>query len=306
MMTSLCTEYYQFILAQGLLGGMSNGFLFTPAMSAVNHYFHRKRGAALGLVAVGSSIGGVIFPLVLENSFNSSTLGFVWGVRIVGFGVALFLAIVCFFIKERLSPRAGSFFIPEAFLQPSYSLLIAGLFLILWGMFVPFFFLADYAVVEVHMSSNLAFYLLAILNATSLFGRITSGASADKLGWMNMLTFVGLCNTVLIFCWPSTHTNSAVIIWTAFFGFFSGAIFSLFPAAFALVTPKPQLIGTYIGQGVAVLGLSGLTGTPIAGAIATKYGFESAAYFAGASMLGGTFLIWMARLTYSRKLVQAV
>lgn len=78
MLTSVCKDYYHFILAQGLLGGISNGFLFTPSISAVNHYFREKRGAALGAVAIGSPAAGVIFPIVLKQCFDSKTLGFGW------------------------------------------------------------------------------------------------------------------------------------------------------------------------------------------------------------------------------------
>ncbi|KAJ6027607.1 MFS monocarboxylate transporter [Penicillium canescens] len=43
MLTSLCTEYYQFILAQGVLRGPPNGLAYTPAVTAINQYFFQKR-----------------------------------------------------------------------------------------------------------------------------------------------------------------------------------------------------------------------------------------------------------------------
>ncbi|GAB7353672.1 hypothetical protein MBLNU459_g4078t1 [Dothideomycetes sp. NU459] len=303
MMTSICKEYYQFILAQGILGGISSGFLFTPAMGAVNHYFMKKRGAALGCVAVGSSIGGVVFPIVLENTFYSRKVGFGWGVRIAGFGTLVFLSVACVLIKERLGPRKGSFFILSAFLQPSYSVLVAGIFLLIWGMFIPFFFVSEYAIKVVHMSDSMAFYLLAILNGLSAFGRITSGLTADKLGWLNLLSVFGLANGILIFCWPSTHTNAGLIVWTATFGFFSGAIYALFPASLASVTPEPCMIGAYIGQAMAVLAIGALTGSPIAGAIIAKSGFRASTYFAGTSMLVGSVMIMAARFLHRPSLM---
>jgi MFS family permease len=62
MMTSLCKEYYQFMLAQGIMGGIASGMLFAPVMTCVSHYFHDRRSAALGVTVSGSSIGGLIFP----------------------------------------------------------------------------------------------------------------------------------------------------------------------------------------------------------------------------------------------------
>ncbi|EPE04549.1 monocarboxylate permease-like protein [Ophiostoma piceae UAMH 11346] len=78
MMTSLCKEYYQFMLAQGILGGLSDGIMFSPAMAAVSHYFHARRGAALGITVTGSSLGGVIFPIAMSRMFAIESLGFAW------------------------------------------------------------------------------------------------------------------------------------------------------------------------------------------------------------------------------------
>ncbi|KLU93027.1 hypothetical protein MAPG_11968, partial [Magnaporthiopsis poae ATCC 64411] len=64
MLTSICTEYWHFVLAQGVLSGISNGLLMFPAMAAVPQYFDRKRGAAMGLAIAGSSLGAVVFPIV--------------------------------------------------------------------------------------------------------------------------------------------------------------------------------------------------------------------------------------------------
>lgn len=69
--------------------------------------------------------------------------------------------------------------------------------------------------------------------------------------------------------------------------------------------PKPQFIGVYMGQGMGVLAVSGLTGSPIAGAIISRYGFASGVYFAGASMVVGTVLVVTARLCWSRDLMAA-
>ncbi|KAK9364349.1 major facilitator superfamily domain-containing protein [Lipomyces kononenkoae] len=104
MMTSFCKEYYQFILAQGILGGLGVGFLFAPAMNALAHYFMRKRGIAIGIAAGGSSIGGVLFPIALRSALYSR-LGFGWGVRVIAFVVLALLCIASVLVKERLPHR---------------------------------------------------------------------------------------------------------------------------------------------------------------------------------------------------------
>jgi MFS family permease len=79
-MTSLCTEYYQIFLAQGVGAGIGVGTLFLPVLSVIPRercfsptsspfgtdqppeWFQRRRALATGIVVSGSSVGGVCFP----------------------------------------------------------------------------------------------------------------------------------------------------------------------------------------------------------------------------------------------------
>ncbi|TGJ81027.1 hypothetical protein E0Z10_g7741 [Xylaria hypoxylon] len=123
MLTSIASEYWHFILAQGVLGGFSSGMVLNPAFAATPQYFFKNRGAAMGLSIAGSSIGGVIFPLALPRLFDK--VGFGWAVRTIGFIILALLAISCTIIKERLPPRKNKFFLPRAFTEITYVLIIA-------------------------------------------------------------------------------------------------------------------------------------------------------------------------------------
>src|ERR1700722_1551895 len=120
MMTSICTSYYQFILAQGVLGGISAGMTMSPAMAATGQYFNKKRAAALGMAVAGSSLGGVTFPVALGKMLYNPQLGFGWTVRICGFVMLAILVPSCTGIRARLPPRTNSFFLPSAFKEAPY------------------------------------------------------------------------------------------------------------------------------------------------------------------------------------------
>ncbi|KAJ4316819.1 hypothetical protein N0V84_007687, partial [Fusarium piperis] len=208
MMTSLCTKYWQFMLAQGVLMGVAMAFLQLPAFAAISQYFDKKRAAAFGLVVSGSSVGGVVFPIVLSKMLNDSSIGFGWSVRIMGFVMVPLMGFSCLTVKPRLPSRTTSFFIAEAFKNTRYLLLISSLFFMFLGMFTPLFFIPTYAVTR-GMKPDLASYLLAITNAASTFGRIIPGVLADKYGRLNMYALGGISTGIVIFCMNEAKTTPA-------------------------------------------------------------------------------------------------
>lgn len=62
-----CTKYWHFLLVQGLLVGLASGILFGPTMGTIGHWFKKRRSTALGIVAIGSSIGGTVLPILFRN-----------------------------------------------------------------------------------------------------------------------------------------------------------------------------------------------------------------------------------------------
>ncbi|KAK6348718.1 hypothetical protein TWF718_006505 [Orbilia javanica] len=303
MITSICKEYYQFLLCQGILGGISQGALYTPAIGVIGQYFNKKRAAAMGLVVAGSSLGGVILPIMLANLLEKTTFG--WTVRSIGFLFAGLLLITCCTVVERLPHRKGTFFLPEAFRNVTYSLFVAAFFFILWGLFTPFFFIPTYAL-NLGMSHSMSIYLLSILNGLSFPGRVLPGILADKLGRMNCMIVTPIITSLLIWCWLAINSATGLIVLTAFFGFWSGSVISLFPAVMAQIVPNPREMGTYIGMAMGISGVAGLTGSPIAGALLTNYGYTAAISFSGSCMAVGTLFLVVARFHHDPRVFVVV
>ncbi|KAF5648913.1 riboflavin transporter MCH5 [Fusarium sp. NRRL 52700] len=296
MMTSLCKEYWQFMLAQGILMGIAMAFLQIPAFGAVSQYFDKKRAAAFGIVVSGSSIGGVVFPIALSKMLNDSSLGFGWSIRIMGFVMIPLMSFSCMAVRPRLPSRETSFFLLEPFKSPLYLLVIGSLFFLFIGMFAPLFFIPTYAVSR-GVNPTLASYLLAITNAASTFGRIIPGILADKYGRLNMYSFGGLCTGVVILCMNEAKSTAALVVYALIFGFCSGTIISGVSAAFTLVSKDPRNNGTYMGMGLAVSSLAALIGPPVNGVLVSKYGgFFQVSVFSGVMCLFGGCLATVAKM----------
>ncbi|KAK2741087.1 hypothetical protein FQN55_008491 [Onygenales sp. PD_40] len=85
-MLSMCTEYYQVLLAQGVAFGIAVSGTCLPAIVTVSQWFSTKRGLAVGLASCGSSVGGVFYPIMVSRLIKS--LGFSesikWSMFVVG------------------------------------------------------------------------------------------------------------------------------------------------------------------------------------------------------------------------------
>ncbi|KAJ6026017.1 hypothetical protein N7444_013696 [Penicillium canescens] len=306
MMTSLCKQYWQFMLAQGVLLGTSMGLLQFPAMAAVIQHFDKNIAAALGAAVSGSSIGGVVIPIALSKMLNSTSLGFGWSVRIIGFVITPLLAFSCLVVKSRLPPRKTTFFLVSAFKSPEFSLLVAAIFFMFLGLFTPLFYIPTYAVSR-GMDATLASYLLAILNAASTFGRVIPGVLADRFGRLNVLSIGGILTGIIIFCMNKAESTPALIVYSIAFGFWSGTIISGSSAAFSIVIPDPRTIGTYLGAGMAVASLAALIGPPVNGALLNKYGgFLEVSIFSGAMSVVGGFIALATKTTTAQGLLGRV
>ncbi|KAK3904906.1 major facilitator superfamily domain-containing protein [Staphylotrichum tortipilum] len=297
MMTSISKQYWHFMLAQGVLTGFAMSLLQVPAFAAVAQYFDKKRAAALGIVVSGSSIGGVVFPIALSKMLNSSSLGFGWSVRVMGFLVIPLLGFSCFAIQARLPPRNTSFFIAQAFREIRFLMIVAAGFCCFIGMFTPLFFIPSYAVFR-GIDATFASYLLAIVNAASTFGRIIPGMLADRFGKLNMFAIGGLFTGIIGLCMNTATNTAGLVVYSIAFGFSSGTIISGASAAFSICTDDPRNLGTYMGMGMAMASCASLLGPPVDGVMLEKYhGFLQATIFSGVICVAGGVLAFATKAT---------
>ncbi len=130
---SVSHTYWQLLLAQGVTCGLGNGLLFCTALTIVSAYWSTKRSLAMGLVACGSGVGGLIFPAIVKELLPS--LGFGWTMRIIAFLVAAMLTVCNLGMRPRLPPRrTGPFMEWAAFTELPFSLFTVGMFLNFTGL----------------------------------------------------------------------------------------------------------------------------------------------------------------------------
>ncbi|KDR69289.1 hypothetical protein GALMADRAFT_256119 [Galerina marginata CBS 339.88] len=296
-----CTKYWQFILCQGLLVGLGCGGIFGPTTAVIAHWFKKRRGLAMGLVAVGSSLGGTVLPLAAKNLLP--LVGFKWTFRIIGFILLTTLGAANLLLKRRLPPRklAGGLLNLHAFKSPAYSVYCASAFVTFLGVYTVLTYIGVSAT-SIGISPEFSFYFIAIANASSLFGRYAAGSLCDRLGAMNVMIPFTASAGILTYAWPFAATKSSLIAVTVIYGFCSGAYVSL------LSNPIMEMgetgdVGRRTGMFMSILAMGALAGPPISGAIKSATGsFNAVGYYAGTAVLVGVGLMSVTRHLILRRM----
>lgn len=301
MMTSLSTEYYQVFLAQGLVTGIGAGLLSVPGLAIISQYFSSKRGLATGIVASGGSVGALLFPIIFSRL--QIQLSFGWATRIIAFLVFGTLAISTVLLRPRHRPAAKVRALVDvsAFHSPEFLGITLAMFLYLMGLYVPVFYIGLYAEQVLNVDKAFSFYLLSILNATSIVGRAIVGPISDKIGALNMMIPIAAFTGILQFAWISINTTAGVIIFCIFYGFFSGAYVTLLGALLGGMAPQVNKVGTWMGMNFCISSFGLLIGNPIAGALLQHGGFMSLQIFGGAMVFAGCLGFCLVRYTTLRK-----
>jgi MFS family permease len=131
-------------LAQGVLFGAGSSFSYVASMSAIPHWFTKRRGLAFGVVTAGAGIGGLITPLITDATI--SNFGPSWSFRILGFICLSYNIISCALIKKRSQFKKPREKLSQIIRFDTLKNFNFVLFLIaseisLFGYFVPYFIL---------------------------------------------------------------------------------------------------------------------------------------------------------------------
>ncbi|KAF2023688.1 MFS general substrate transporter [Setomelanomma holmii] len=279
-MTSLCTKYWQFLLAQGLMNGFGNGMQFAPCLSLVGTYFARNRSVALAIMASGSATGGLVYPTIVRQLLPK--IGFPWTVR------------------------SGPVLELGAFREAPYSLFLLAVFLICLGQYFAFYYISSYAMNILDLSYGTAINVLLVLNGVGVFGRLVPSYFADKyFGAYNMLVPFCFISATVLFFWPLVNSEGGLYGWAISYGFFVAGFQGMFPAVLTSLTKDMSRVGTRNGMGLTIIGLGTLVGPPIAGALIQSYGgsYLIAQMFGGAAVFLGSVVLVIGRLSITGKIL---
>ncbi|KXJ97641.1 riboflavin transporter MCH5 [Microdochium bolleyi] len=264
---SLSTEYYQIFLSFGVCGGLSASLLFNPALSAIGHWFCKKRAFATGIACTAGGISGIAFTLIIQ--YLAPRIGFPWAMRIIALISLVLLGVASLTLRKRLpaEPRARLLMDFGLFRDVKFSATTCAVFFVEFAVFIPYTYISSYAI---HQGWSLqdSFLLNTVLNAGAIPGRMLPGYAADRIGAFNTMCITSmLCAVLVLGVWQTAGASrSAIMAFTALFGFWSGAAISLAPVCVSRVC-KIEDYGKANGMAYFVASFGALIGIPIAGAL---------------------------------------
>lgn len=164
---------------------------------------------------------------------------------------------------------------------------------------------------SIGLDSSTGAGLVAVFNAASAVGRITSGFISDKIGALNVLVMsMALLGTSMFVIWPFASSLGVLIAFVLVAGIAVGGFFSMMPTVVGHVFGSGNMSVT---MGMVLTGwtFGYLLGSPVSGYILDASGganngigpYRPAMYFAGSLALASATLIAVVRLRRERTIL---
>ncbi|KAL9556026.1 hypothetical protein MBANPS3_002084 [Mucor bainieri] len=290
-LSALATQIWHLYLTQGVLFGIGVSMMYTPALSIAPQWFVKRRGLALGIIASGSGMGGLVFPLIVTPL--NRNMGPAWTYRILGCICFFMNTIACVFIKERVRYPTDRKKIlnVQVFKDTNFLLFCIAADLILFGYFVPLFLLPENAT-YLGLSDAQGSACVIVCCAMSFVGRIVTG-----------LTTAIAC----LLIWPFAFTFPTLMAFSVVFGIGSGTYFAVMSPVTAEILGMERL-----QTGLSVLiftnALSAF-GPTVATALDTSIRaspFLTFKIFTGVCYLAGVLLLMFLKLRIKKNLIAKV
>ncbi|KAF2768533.1 MFS general substrate transporter [Teratosphaeria nubilosa] len=290
-------------LTQGFVTGVGMSCFFVTSSQVAATWFRKRRSFAVGVVASGASISGLVYP-VMFRLLNES-VGFNNAQRYVSCLTAATCIVMWFAANP--NPRheirhqdnwfeLSVYWDNHAFRNASFCWLTAAISFMFFGFYAVFFELEEWAVnagvgyrghrhpapddASTLTGALQTWALLGIMNASSTVGRVGGAYASDKLkrfgiGALHIHTVVLTVASILLFAfWTTADIVSAAIAFVVCFGAFSGAVIGLPPASVAYILELDHgqsRLGQWTGMMYSCAALPALTGPLIAGHLITEY-----------------------------------
>src|SRR5688500_12847571 len=301
---SMSSSLLMYAIVQGLLIGMlGSSASFGPLLADISHWFLRRRGLAVSIVASGNYLAGAVWPPIVQ--YLIETVG--WRTAHLYIGVICLLTMLPLtYAMRRAAPHlaADVASTPAALRAPrsigispfalQTLLMVAGVACCV-AMSMPQVHIVAYCA-DLGYGPAVGAQMLSIMLACGIASRLASGWIADHIGGLRTLLLgAAMQGVALLFYIPFDGLTSLFIV-SAMFGLFQGGIVPSYAIIVREYFP-PNEAGARVGL-VMMATLFGMAlGGWMSGAVFDLTGSYRAAFLNGLlwNLLNLSIVIWLLR-----------
>ena len=241
-----------FALAHGLLIGVGAGGGFAPLMADISHWFVRRRGMAVVVVASGNYVAGALWPLIINACV--AQLGWRGTFIAIGIAVPLLMLPMCLALRPRLSrgammaaERATSAAAANIGLSPRalLALLTVAGFACCVAMSMPQVHLVAYCG-DLGYGVARGAEMLSLMLFLGIFSRVASGFIADRIGGPATLLIGSFMQGLALLLYLFFNGLASLYVVSGIFGLFQGGIVPMYAVICRELLP-PREAGAKIG-----------------------------------------------------------
>jgi len=223
--------YWVFVLAQAVLvGGLGSAVTFSPLVADISHWFVRRRGIAVAIVASGNYLAGTIWPPILQHAIE--TIG--WRHTYMGLGILCVATMLPMTLLMRRKAPADHGTVaavgahaaiaampaPPAVLQGL--LMLAGLACCV-AMSMPQVHLVAYCA-DLGYGPARGAEMLSVMLGLGVVSRLASGLIADKIGGIGTLILGSTLQCLALLLYLPFDALVSLYVISGLFGLSQGGI----------------------------------------------------------------------------------
>ncbi len=286
--------------AAHFLIGLGAAASFGPLMADISHWFRRRRGIAVAVVAAGNYLAGTLWPTILH--YFISTAG--WRPTHIGIGIFCILALTP--LAMTLTRRTPSHDAMSGMTPPAgrhtalgispgslHALLcVAGLACCV-AMAMPQVHIVAYCG-DLGYGVARGAEMLSLMLGFGIVSRIASGFIADRIGGLGTLLVGSILQAVALFLYLIFDGLISLYVISALFGLFQGGIVPSYAIIVREFFP-PREAGTRVGVIIFATVIGMALGGWMSGWIFDLTGSYAAAFANGIvwNLLNVTIALWL-------------
>ena len=300
---SLSSSVLMYAIVQGLLIGMlGSSATFGPLLADTSHWFVRRRGLAVSIVASGNYLAGAVWPPLVQ--YLIETVGWRSAHLYIG-AICLVTMLPLTYAMRRAPPHVGeNSSTPAASRAPrslgispfalQTLLMIAGVACCV-AMSMPQVHIVAYCA-DLGYGPAIGAQMLSIMLASGIVSRLASGWIADHIGGLRTLLLGSVLQGVALLLYIPFDGVTSLFVVSALFGLFQGGIVP----SYAIIVREyfaPNQAGARVGLVVMATVFGMALGGWMSGAVFDLTGSYRAAFINGLlwNLLNVSIATWLLR-----------